>query len=71
MMNYEEKYGERVLSDEQEREEQDRIDKEERLEQLELCVGRLKDLINSANENSLEDLKDLLSEMKYEISCLE
>ena len=70
-MSYEEKYGETILGDREQELEQERIDKEERLENLESCLKRIKEIIKSVNENDLEDLKDLLSEMKYEINSLE
>ena len=70
-MSYEEKYGEIILDDREQELEQERIDKKERLENLESCLERIKEMIKSVNENDLEDLKDLLSEMKYEINSLE
>ena len=70
-MSYEERYGEVILDDKQQELEQEKINKEERLENLEKCLERIKDLIKTAKENDLEDLKDVLSEVKYEINCLE
>lgn len=70
-MSYEEKYGEIILDDREQELEQERIDKKERLENLESCLERIKEMIKSVNENDLEDLKDLLSEMRYEINSLE
>lgn len=65
-MNYEERYSERTLTDEQERELEDRLNKEERLEMLEKCVERIKDIL----ENK-DNLEDLVSEIQYEIGGIE
>lgn len=55
---------ERYLSDEEERLEQERINKEERLEALTQCVKNIAKLIK-------EKPKDFVSEIEYEIKSLE
>lgn len=64
-MNYEERYGERCLTDEQQRLEEERIKKQERLEMLERCIERIKEITEEA-----ENLEDLVSEIEYEIKLL-
>jgi len=64
-MSYEERYGERYLTDEEERLEEERVKKEERLEMLERCVERIKELTEEA-----ASLEDLVSEINYEIRLL-
>lgn len=64
-MNYEERYGEKCLTDEQQRLEEERIKKQERLEMLERCIERIKEIIEEAN-----NLEDLVSEIEYEIKLL-
>lgn len=54
------------MSELEERIEEERIKKEERLEMLEKCVGRITELLKSK-----ENLEDLVSEIEYEIKCLE
>ena len=65
-MSYEEKYGEVILGDREQELEQERIDKEERLENLEKCIERISGLLESAT-----NLEDLISEIEYEIRCLD
>lgn len=65
-MSYEEKYGEVILGDREQELEQERIDKEERLENLEKCIEQISGLLKSAT-----NLEDLISEIEYEIRCLD
>lgn len=65
-MSYEEKYGEEILGDREQELEQEKIDKEERLENLEECIKRISGLLKSAT-----NLEDLISEIEYEIKCLD
>lgn len=63
---YEERYGERILGDWEEEQEQRRIDNEERLENLERCVSAIKDLVGS-DLDSKEELLGCIEEIRYEI----
>lgn len=65
-MSYEEKYGEVILDDREQELEQEKNDKEERLEKLEKCIKRISGLLESAT-----NLEDLISEIEYEIRCLD
>lgn len=65
-MSYEEKYGEVILDDREQELEQEKIDKEERLEKLEKCIKRISGLLESAT-----NLEELISEIEYEIRCLD
>ena len=69
-MSYEEKYGEIILSDYEQEEIQQRIDDRERLERLEKCVEAIKDLLVQKVE-TMEEMKDLISEIDYQIKCLD
>lgn len=66
MMNYEERYGERILSDEEERRLQEKIEQEEKIEYLEKCIERIKEILNEEME-----LSEKVSEIEYEIKSLE
>lgn len=63
---YEERYGERIMSDYQEREEQERIDTEEKIKLLEKFLGRIKDIIAA-----YDDGQDIIEDLKYEVENLE
>ena len=69
-MSYEEKYGEIILSDYEQEEIQQRIDDREKLERLEKCVEAIKDLLIQKVE-TMEEMKDLISEIDYQIKCLD
>lgn len=56
-MDYEERYGEKIMSDLETEIEQKRIDDEERLRNLEIAVSDIKDLIKDSENLSKEDLK--------------
>lgn len=66
---YEEKYGEKVLSDKQIEEEQQRIDEEEKLEYVDKCIKKInkilseKELDYDALVEELEVLKELTEEL--------
>lgn len=66
---YEEKYGEKVLSDKQIEEEQQRIDEEEHLENISKCIKKIneilanKDLDKDTLIEELEVLKELTEEL--------
>lgn len=66
MMNYEERYGERILSDEEERRLQEKLEQEEKIEYLEKCIERIKEILNEEME-----LSEKVSEIEYEIKSLE
>ena len=65
-MSYEERYGERMLSDNEQAELEDRIETLETLDKLERCVNAIKDLLNTPRETR-EDLEEILNEIEYEI----
>lgn len=65
-MNYEEYYGERDLTDEEQATLNDRIETLERLDKLERCVDSIKDLLNTPRETK-EDLDEILKEIEWEI----
>ena len=69
-MNYYERYGEIPMSDEEERIAQERIDNQERIENLEKCLKAIKDIVNST-PNTEEELLDLVSEIKYEVNSID
>lgn len=66
---YEEKYGEKVLSDKQIEEEQQRIDEEEKLEYVDKCIKKInkilseKELDYDALVEELKVLKELTEEL--------
>lgn len=66
---YEEKYGEKVLSDKQIEEEQRRIDEEEKLEYVDKCIKKInkilsdKELDYDALVEELKVLKELTEEL--------
>ena len=68
-MNYYERYGERELSDSQERELEERIKNEERMEKLEGCVETIKELVDG--EISKEDYQGLILEIKYVVNSID
>lgn len=56
--------------------EQKRIDDEERFENLEKCIGRIKDTIQSVINQPIEkinreQLEEVIEEIEWEIRCLE
>ena len=67
-MNYEDKYGERVLSDEQEEKEREKIEEQEHLENIDKCIKKINEILSNKELDKevliekLEELKDLTEE---------
>lgn len=70
-LEYEEKYGEKVLSDSQIEEEQQRIDNDEEIEQMQKCIDKINEIIRlndlHADKNRLLDELEELKEMTEEL----
>ena len=66
---YEEKYGEKVLSDKQIEEEQQRIDEEEELDYIKKCIKKINTILNDdeLDKDALFKELDNLKEMTEEI----
>ena len=68
-LEYEDKYGEKVLSDRQIEEEQRRIDEEEHLEYIDKCIKKINGILNNkeldkeALTEELKVLKELTEEL--------
>lgn len=69
-MNYEERFGEVIMSDQKQAIEEERIKNKEKLESLEKCVESIKELLKTDIE-SLEDYQGLVEEIKNVIGELE
>lgn len=69
-MNYEERYGEQILTDEQERQLEERIKTKERLQDLERAVSSIKELITDIGELSIEQYKGLVEEIRWYVEDL-
>lgn len=68
-LEYEEKYGEKVLSDKQIEEEQQRIDEEEEFDYIKKCIKKINKILNDdeldkdALFKELDNLKEMTEEM--------
>lgn len=66
-MNYWERYGEQEMTYQQEQELEERLKREERIEELEICLETIKGIL----EDESKELKEKVSEIEYEIKSLE
>ncbi len=69
-MNYEERYGEQILTDEQERQLEERIKTKERLEALEKAVQAIKELVTDIGKLSIEQYEGLVEEIRWNVEDL-
>ena len=69
-MNYEEKYGEKILTDAQERQEEERIKQRDRLEDLERAVDDIKDLVMDIGKLGQKEYEELIGEIRWIIQDL-
>ena len=70
-LEYEEKYGEKIMSDSEVEEEQRRIDECEEIEQIQKCINKINEIIRlndlHADKNRLLDELEELKEMTEEL----
>ena len=70
-LEYEEKYGEKIMSDSEVEEEQRRIDECEEREQIQKCINKINEIIRlndlHADKNRLLDELEELKEMTEEL----
>lgn len=62
--------GEWILDDFEQTLEDKRIEDEERLGNLEKFIGLLKDLLEDTKDLTIEDYKDLIAEIKWNLEDL-
>lgn len=62
--------GEWILDDFEQTLEDKRIEDEERLGNLERFIGLLKDLLEDTEDLTIEDYKDLIAEIKWNLEDL-
>ena len=66
-MNYWERNGEQEMTYQQEQDLEERLKREERIEELEICLETIKGIL----EDESKELKEKVSEIEYEIKSLE
>ena len=70
-LEYEEKYGEKIMSDSEIEEEQRKIDECEEIEQIQKCINKINEIIKlndlHADKNRLLDELEELKEMTEEL----
>ena len=69
-MNYEERYGERILTDKEENELQERINIKEKNEIYEKVINTIKEIVSNLGELSLDEYKEIIKEIRWEVENL-